>query len=374
MKEIIVNLKKAADNSYPIFIRAGLLDDTAALVAERFPGAAFAVISDSNVTPLYAVPLLAKLQALGCRVAELISFPAGEESKTREVKAWVEDRMLISGLGRDTVVVAAGGGVVGDLAGFVAATYARGIRLVQVPTSLLAMVDSSIGGKTGVDVPWGKNLIGAFHQPALVIIDPRVLVTLEHRQFVAGMAEAVKHGVIRDAQFFEFLEENPERLVSGNEEALTELIAWNCRIKAKVVEEDEREGNLRQILNFGHTVAHALETLAGYRRLHGEAVACGMAVEADIAVRMGLFPAEEALRLEKLLCRLGLAVDLGPWKIRAEEILRLTGLDKKARQGLPRYVLPVHIGEMARGEGGLFGIPVNNDVALAALLSHGALN
>jgi 3-dehydroquinate synthase len=374
MKEIIVNLKKAVDNSYPIFIRAGLLDDAAALVAERFPGTAFAVVSDSNVTPLYAAPFLAKLQALGCRVAELISFPAGEESKTREVKAWVENRMLISGLGRDTVVVAVGGGVVGDLAGFVAATYARGVRLVQVPTSLLAMVDSSIGGKTGVDVPWGKNLIGAFHQPALVIIDPRVLVTLERGQFVAGMAEAVKHGVIRDAQFFEFLEENPEHLVSGNVEALTEVIAWNCRIKAKVVEEDEREGNLRQILNFGHTVAHALETIAGYRRLHGEAVACGMAVEAEIAVRMGLFPAKEALRLEKLLCRLGLAVDLRSWKIRAEEILRLTGLDKKARQGLPRYVLPMRLGEMARGEGGLFGIPVNNEVAHAALLSHGALN
>jgi len=178
MLEVFVNLKKELDSSYPILIRPGLLAEVPEMLAGRFRHSAFAVISDSNVTGLYASSLVEKLRSLGCRVPNVISFPAGEASKNRQVKAEVEDRMFEAGLGRDTVVVAVGGGVVGDLAGFVSASYTRGIPLVQIPTSLLAMVDSSIGGKTGVDVPWGKNLVGVFHQPALVIIDPRVLKTL----------------------------------------------------------------------------------------------------------------------------------------------------------------------------------------------------
>ncbi|HUU28615.1 MAG TPA: 3-dehydroquinate synthase [archaeon] len=374
MKEVFVRLKKEIDDSYPILIRAGLLDEAAVLLAERFSHYAFALVSDSNVDRLYAKPLLDHLRALGCRTAELISFPAGEESKNREVKARIEDRMCTASLGRDTVVVAVGGGVAGDLAGFVAATYARGVRFVQVPTSLLAMVDSSIGGKTGVNVPWGKNLVGAFCQPSLVIIDPRVLATLDPEQLTAGMAEVVKHGVILDAALFSFIEENLEKLTALREEVMADMVARNCQIKAMVVEKDERESNLRQILNFGHTVGHALEALSGYSWLHGQAVACGMAVEAEIAVRMGLFPKADADRLSQLLGRLGLPVDLAALKTKAEKVVGLTYLDKKARGGSPKYVLPRRIGEMARSDSGAYGIDVQDRVALEALVACGALN
>ena len=281
--------------------------------------------------------------------------------------------MFAAGLGRDTVVVALGGGVVGDLAGFVAATYARGLKLVQVPTSLLAMVDSSVGGKTGLDVPWGKNLIGAFHQPDLVIIDPRVLRTLAKEHFTSGMAEVVKHGVTRDASLLAFLEERTGELEPENEEVIAELVARNCRIKASVVSEDEREGNLRQILNFGHTVGHAVETLSGYRWLHGQAVSCGMVIEAEAAALLDILPLKHLRRIEKILSDLGLPGDIAPLRVRVEQVLELARLDKKARQTRPRYALPSQIGRMATTPEGAYGIPVAEEVMTRALKAHGAL-
>ena len=371
--EVSVHLRREVDNSYPILIRPGLVDEAPAMLAERFNGLGFAVVSDSNVAGLYASPLVKKLRALGCRTTDVISFPAGEQSKNRHVKESIEDRMFEAGLGRDTVVVAVGGGVVGDLAGFVAATFARGVSLVQIPTSLLAMVDSSIGGKTGIDVPWGKNLVGAFHQPVIVIIDPAVLKTLAQEQFVSGMAEVVKHGVIRDHELFSFIEDNLEQIRSGNGDAIARLIERSCRIKAAVVAEDEREGNLRQILNFGHTIGHAVEAFSGFSWLHGQCVALGMSVEADIACRMGLFQAGEAARLDSLLGRVGLPVELGGLKVPAAELIRLTRQDKKARGGRPKYVLPCAIGSMAEGSDGAYGMDVQDSVAGRALEAKGAL-
>jgi len=373
MKEVLVDLKQEIDRSYPILIDPGLMQAAAELIVTRFGGDAFAVVSDSNVESLYARTLAEELRAANVRCEGPLVFPAGEQSKSREVKSSLEDSMFSAGLGRDTVVIAVGGGVVGDLAGFVAATYARGLKLVQVPTSLLAMVDSSIGGKTGLDVPWGKNLLGAFHQPSLVIIDPRVLRTLTKEHFTAGMAEVVKHGVIRDASLFAFLEEHVKELDPEHEEIMTELIARNCSIKAAVVSEDEREGNLRQILNFGHTVGHALETFSEYRWLHGEAVSCGMVVEAQAAVLLNLLPGEHLQRLEKILSGLGLPLDLAPLKVRVRKVLELARLDKKTRGARPRYALPEEIGRMAATPGGAYGIPVEDEVMARALTAHGAL-
>jgi len=373
MLEVSVRLRHEVDNSYPILIRPGLLDEAPVMLAELFKDHAFAVVSDSNVTGLYATPVVERLCELGCRTTEVISFPAGEQSKNRRVKESVEDRMFRAGLGRDTVVVAVGGGVVGDLAGFVAATFARGVRLVQIPTTLLAMVDSSIGGKTGVDVPWGKNLVGAFHQPAMVLIDPGVLATLAEEQFVSGMAEVVKHGVIRDKSLFSFIEDNLERIKAGSVNEIAELIWRNCRIKADVVAEDEREENLRQILNFGHTVGHAVEAFSSYRWLHGQCVALGMSVEADIACRMGLLKAGEAARLDSLLGSLGLPVELGDLQAPAGKLIEITLQDKKARGGRPRYALPCAIGRMATSRDGAYGLEVEDSVASQALVAKGAV-
>ncbi len=373
MKEVIVGLKQEIDRSYPIMILPGLLEEAAKLLVARFSRHAFAVVTDSNLERLYAEDLADSLRAGKVRCEGPIVFPAGEQSKNRQVKRKVEDRMFAAGLGRDTVVVALGGGVVGDLAGFVAATYTRGLKLVQVPTSLLAMVDSSIGGKTGLDVPWGKNLLGAFHQPDLVIIDPRVLKTLAKEHFTSGMAEVVKHGVIRDASLLAFLEERAGELVPENEEVIEELVARNCRIKASVVSEDEREGNLRQILNFGHTVGHALETLSGYRWLHGQAVSCGMVIEAEAAALLDVLPPIHLHRIEKILSELELPGDIAPLQVRVEQVLELARLDKKARQARPRYALPAEIGRMATTPEGSYGIPVAQEVMTRALKAHGAL-
>src|SRR6185312_7677005 len=223
---------------------------------------------------------LERLRARGANV-QLFEFPAGEWNKTRETWARLSDRLLEHQFGRDSAVIALGGGVVGDVAGFVAATYLRGIPYVQVPTSLLAMIDSSIGGKTGVDVTAGKNLIGAFHQPRLVVADLDVLSSLPRSQLAAGIAEAVKHGVIADAEYFAFLEATPDAILRGDAAAVERLVTRSIEIKAAVVAEDEREMGRRAILNFGHTVGHAIEATVKYDMLHGEAVAIGMAYEAE---------------------------------------------------------------------------------------------
>src|SRR5438309_773503 len=276
---------------------------------------------------------------------ESLEFPAGERNKTRETWALLSDRMLAAQIGRDSAVIALGGGVVGDVAGFVAATYLRGIPCVQVPTTLLATIDSSIGGKTGVDVPAGKNLLGAFHQPRLVVADLDVLGSLPPPQLAAGMAEAVKHGVIADRQYFDVLEQEHAAVTTRDVGALERVVRRSVEIKAEVVAADERETGRRAILNFGHTVAHAVEATAQFAVLHGEAVAIGMTYEARLAEALGIAEPGTANRIARLLERCGLPLDL-PESATADRLLATMQLDKKARAGTVRFALPEAVGRM----------------------------
>ncbi len=372
MLTVPVPLNSRPDLSYDILIEPGLLANVPALIEEKFHGSTIALISDSNVASLYGGKLLARLLGKKYRLVELFEFPAGEASKCRRVKEEIEDRLFGAGMARDSLVVALGGGVTGDLAGFVAATFNRGVPLVQIPTSLLAMSDSSIGGKVGIDVPWGKNLLGAFHQPSMVLIDPSVLSTLPVRELRSGMAEVVKHGVIRDQELFGFIEENLDRILAREPELMTELVARNCRIKAEVVSLDERENNLRQILNFGHTLGHAVESFSGFGWLHGEAVAAGMVAEAGLAVELGLMDQQTPGRIAALLSRIGLPVELAALSAGVDQLLELTRLDKKARDGRARYALAGRVGAMATDEAGGYGIEVDEDVVRKVLTGLGA--
>ena len=332
--------------SYRVRIAEGLLDSLGALVGEAAPAHRYAVVSDATVAGLYAGRALASF-APGA--ARLFAVPAGEPHKTRESWARLTDEMLEAGFGRDTTVVALGGGVVGDLAGFVAATFMRGVPYVQVPTTLLAMIDASIGGKTGVDTPAGKNLVGAFHQPAAVVVDPATLATLPAGHLRAGLAEALKHGVVADEVYFErTVETLPALLAPGGTSLpeVTELIARSVAIKADVVRRDEREGGLRKILNFGHTLGHAIELLSGYAMLHGEAVAVGMSLESELAERAGIAECGTGDRVRAALAAADLPVDR-PRVMRADDILAATRLDKKARLGTVEYALPRRVGAMA---------------------------
>jgi 3-dehydroquinate synthase len=288
-------------------------------------------------------------------------------SKTRRVRDRLEDRLIALGADRGTALVALGGGVVGDLTGLVAATFHRGIPYVQVPTTLVAMVDASIGGKTGINHPAGKNLIGAFHQPAAVYIDINYLRTLPARAFVSGLAEVVKCGVIADRALFELLERHRDRLLRRDPDLLSRVIEAACRIKVRVVRQDPREEGRRAILNFGHTIGHALETLSGYRLAHGEAVSIGMVVEARLAARAGLAPAALAIRIETLLRSLGLPTAL-PLRFDASALLEVARRDKKARGGRIAYALPMRLGAMAQVDGD-YAIPVADMVVRNLLRS-----
>ena len=337
-----VVLKKKIDSSYPIIIEEGILTRIPKLLASRHPGAHVIIIADSVTSRLFGKRLSAGLRAHKFRVL-LLSVPQGERSKTRAYKASLEEKMLKAGCDRKSVIVAVGGGVVGDLAGFVAATYMRGITYVQVPTTLLAMVDSSIGGKTAINTERGKNLIGAFHQPEAVYIDPGCLSTLSARHIANGLAEAAKVFITRDKKSFLFLEKNLEKALQKKVDVLKHIINRAVRIKARIVEEDEREKGVRAILNFGHTIGHAIEKLSGYRMLHGEAVVLGMLVESGIARRHGILSEDDYKRITALSLRLGMRpVTLGRWNARS--ILMATKGDKKSSGGLTRYVLLKKIG------------------------------
>lgn len=353
-EKIQVKLKRWADDSYDLIIgddlEAQLVRDLKALpLAERY-----VVISDSTVMKLHGNRLTEALRARGLQV-ERIGFPAGESSKNRRMKNYLEDAMLGMGLGRDTCVIACGGGVTGDLAGFTAATYLRGVPWVLVPTTLLAMVDASIGGKTAIDVPEGKNLIGAFHQPLRVYLDVSLLETLPRRHLAAGMAEVVKHAVILDRNFFQLLEQMADQVLEGDPRAQVKVIRRSCELKAEVVAADEKESDYRRILNYGHTLGHALEAISNYTLLHGEAVSLGLALEGALAVHLDLCPVEEMARQNALLQRLGLPIKaavglralLGR-QVRPKEILDYTHTDKKRRGGLVEYVLPTRIGQVKR--------------------------
>ena len=321
-------------HSYDVQVGNGLLDSPqlAALVAGK---QAF-VLSDGNVAPLYLEQVRAALP--GKQVHSLV-IPAGEQEKTLARFGEAMAALAAAGASRDVTVLALGGGVVGDLAGFAAACWMRGARFVQLPTTLLAMVDSSVGGKTAVDLPAGKNLVGAFHQPAAVLADLRVLSTLPARELRAGLAEVVKAASIADADFFEWLEANAEGLVAGDEALLEHAIATAVEFKAGVVSRDERERGERMLLNLGHTFGHAIETAQGYGGLlHGEAVAVGMMLAAKLSTQLEMAPVEDAHRLQDLLTRLGLPTSI-PDGLDREDLLARMRLDKKAVSGALRLVL-----------------------------------
>jgi 3-dehydroquinate synthase len=324
---------------YPILIGAGLLGRR-----EQFerhaPGRSALIVSNRTVAPLYLERLRAGLA--GRQLAECI-LPDGEQHKTLSTAGTVFDALVEHRLHRDATLFALGGGVVGDIAGFAAACYQRGIAYVQVPTTLLAQVDSSVGGKTGVNHPGGKNLIGAFHQPLAVIADTDTLATLPDRELRAGLAEIIKYGCIRDPELFAWLEAHVGELLARDPAALAHAIVRSCAIKADVVARDEREQNLRAILNFGHTFGHAIEAATSYTRyLHGEAVALGMLIAADFSARLGLVGGELTRRLAALLAAAGLPTEAP--RIGREHALALIRMDKKVKDGAVRLVLLERLG------------------------------
>ena len=350
--------------SYPVLVEAGALGRLGEIAAERMGGRRVAMIADDAVLALYQAGRLGPVTWEG----ETLTFPAGERSKSRETWARLTDRLLELGFGRDSGIIALGGGVAGDLAGFVAATYMRGVPYVQVPTSLLAMLDASVGGKTGVDTPQGKNLIGAFHPPVAVLSDPRVLATLPEREYRAGMAEAVKHGLIADREYFRWIEREVEALLRRDAEVLEHLVRRSVEIKAEVVSGDERETGRRAILNAGHTVAHALERATGYALPHGEAVGLGMIAECELATRLGRAAPAVRERVALLLERLGLPTRLTP-PVEAGELLEAMAADKKNRSARIRFALPGALGEMVEEGGWTVAVPeAEIRGALAAVL------
>ena len=366
MKKIEVKVSSSKDNSYEILIGQGLLGRIAVDLAEAAIAHSHALITDSNVAEIYGGKLLGDLEEALSEV-RMIAFPAGEQSKTREIKSFIEDRMLESGFGRDSSVIALGGGVVGDIAGFVAATYMRGVPCVQVPTSLLACVDSSVGGKTAVDTSHGKNLIGAFYQPWRVYVDTDTLKTLGPKQVAEGLAEIIKYGVIKSADLFQYLEENIEKIYGFDDAALLEVVEASCRIKAEVVEKDEKEQNLRKILNFGHTVGHAIEQLSNYTISHGEAISAGMVIEGEIALGKAGWSEQEQERLIHLLKRAGLPTE-PPRGVSVEKIIDVMKIDKKARKGKIEMSLPERIGKMKEYEGS-YGIKIGEQTITSAFKS-----
>jgi 3-dehydroquinate synthase len=356
-----VRLIRSADERHEICIGRGLGPRISVDLRRRRVGHSYIIITDSHLVRGHGASLLAAFRRRGL-VAHLHAFPAGEASKTRRVRDRIEDAIIALGAGRDTALVALGGGVVGDLVGFVAATYHRGIPYIQIPTTLTAMVDSAIGGKTGINHPAGKNFLGAFHHPSGVYADLDYLETLPSREFRSGMAEVVKCGVVADRALFQTLETQSPR---QDPDLMSRIIEVCCRIKVKVVVADPRETNRRKILNFGHTVGHALETLSRYRMAHGEAVSIGMVAEAAIASRAGLLSEQAGARIERLLRSIGLPTTL-PVRVRPEDILQVAHRDKKTRQGRVTYALPARIGAMANIAGD-YGIAVEDSLAAEVL-------
>lgn len=326
--------------SYPIYIGTGLLGNST-LLTQHVEDSRVAIVTNATVAPLY----LAKLRAAMASFDPVeVILPDGEQYKTLEVMNRIFDAMLSAHCDRRTTVVALGGGVIGDMAGFAAACYQRGVSYLQVPTTLLAQVDSAVGGKTAVNHPLGKNMIGAFHQPRAVIIDTDTLKTLPERELAAGLAEVIKYGLIRDPEFFSWLEANLEKLLKLDPEALSFAIHRSCRNKVDVVAADERESDIRAILNLGHTFGHAIEAGVGYGNwLHGEAIAAGMIMAADLSRRLGWLSASDVTRVEKLIQRARLPVRAPP-QLQPARLFDLMSVDKKVQHGRMRLVLLKKIG------------------------------
>lgn len=332
------------ERGYPIVIQPGLLGEVGTRLKELGAKGKVGVVTDRTVARLYARQVMAALQREGYRV-HVITVPSGERAKTLAWLGKVLDVLVKERFERRSFLIALGGGVVGDLTGFAASAYLRGVPFVQVPTTVIAQVDSSVGGKTGVNHRFGKNLIGAFYQPRAVLIDPATLQTLPVREITAGLAEVIKYGVIADADFFQYLEQHISAVLKLDPEAMATVIRRSCEIKAEVVGADEREGDRRRILNYGHTIGHALEALGAYRSLiHGEAVAIGMVAEASLAVHLGYCQPDVLQRLRALVQAAGLPHRLP--RISMAKMWTAMQHDKKVLQGTVYGVWPVRIGEV----------------------------
>ncbi|WP_294473577.1 3-dehydroquinate synthase [uncultured Ruminococcus sp.] len=340
-------LKKVVDDTYDIEIGHGLQGKLVADLKAGLTGRRrFAVITDSTVEGLYARDIFEMIKAAGFG-AEMFVIPAGEKSKSRQMKEFLEDSMLEKGFRRDCAVIAVGGGVVTDLAGFVAGTFGRGVPFVNYATTLLAAADASVGGKTAVDTPLATNLIGMFNQPEKVYLDIDTWKTLPEEQIASGLAETIKHGCLGDRELFEYLEENVEKIFAGDVAACEYIAEHNCAVKYKVVMQDERESGLREVLNLGHTVGRAIETVSDYRLLHGEAVAIGTAAQARLGEKYGFVTEEERARVEALLERAKLPVRIPDYIDKAALVKKLY-TDKKVRDGKLRFVFEKGIGEVVQ--------------------------
>lgn len=353
---------------YPIHVERGALTHLSHHVSEAAPAYRYGIVIDETVLAHHGGKFKA---AFPSDRTLFLTVPPGEREKSRERWSALTDALLQWGAGRDTTIVAIGGGVVCDLAGFVAATFMRGVPVVQVPTTLLAMVDASVGGKTGVDTPDGKNLVGAFHNPSAVVIDPDVLTTLPAAVFRSGLAEMIKHGVLASREYFDRLQAALGELArtdGAKSDTLPELIADSVAIKAAVVARDEREGGLRQTLNFGHTIAHAIELQFDYSMLHGDAVAIGMVVESAIAERAGIAEPGTVNQVKEAVQAAGLPFAI-PASVNLAALLAATHGDKKSRGGFARYALPVRIGEMTVGDGA-WSVAIDDALVAEALGAH----
>lgn len=346
-KAIQASISCSHKRSYKIHIRPGLLEELPGILVSQFPARRFFIITDSHVARLYGSALQHGMTSLGLDVL-MLDIPSGEQSKNFRVVHLLHTQLLEAGIRRDSLIIALGGGVVGDVAGYVAATVLRGVSYVQVPTTLLAQVDSSVGGKVGIDHPLGKNLIGAFHQPEAVYVDPLVLKTLSAAEFRNGLAEVVKIAAALDKKMFIFIERNTNRILKNDRKVLTALITGSVGLKASVVSKDERESGLRKVLNVGHTIGHAVEAGMKYNMRHGEAVAIGLVIEARIAWGMGILPAREYERLLALLIRLKLPVEF-PRKLNGARFRRALALDKKRDAVGVKFVLLKAIGKSVVG-------------------------
>ncbi len=362
MSTFNVELKKTVDDSYEIEIGFGLEKKLITDIKNGLVGGVqkFAVVTDSVVKELYAENILNMLKEAGYH-ADLFTFEAGETSKTRETKEFVEDSMLEKGYRRDCCIIAVGGGVVTDLAGFTAGTFGRGVPFINYATTLLAAADASVGGKTAVDTPLATNLIGLFNQPEKVYIDIAAWKTLPKRQISSGLAETIKHSCIADAELFEYLKTHMDEILNIDKSACEYIADKNCKIKYEVVMKDERESGLREILNLGHTVGRAIETVSGYKLLHGEAVAIGLTAEVNLAHRLGYMTEKQKSDVIALLKKACLPTEI-PDYIQREELVKKLYTDKKVRNGKLRFVIQNGIGDVVEFENGVFATKIEESV------------
>lgn len=366
MISLTINITREEDLSYPILIGRNILNNLVSKVNDLIPSS-IVIVTDKNVARLHLKHFEENMKNIPIPIY-IIVIPSGEKYKTRKIKEKIENEMLKLKVDRKAVLIAFGGGVIGDLAGFVAATYHRGIKFIQVPTTLLAMVDSSIGGKVAIDTPYGKNTIGAFYQPKSVIIDTTFLDTLPDIQFKNGLVEILKHSIIKDKEFYNFLLQNSNNIIKKDEEILIKVIEWSCRIKKEVVEKDEKEEGLRKILNFGHTIGHAIELLENYKLLHGLAVSVGIAVESLIAVKLNILSNDEYINIINFLKTFNLPTtfrEIGV-NLSQKKIIQLIDFmqgDKKVVSKEIKMSLPKRIGEMV----GSYVITIEPSIIIEAI-------